>query len=248
MWQRKGKLWYFFVPYCLSTCSNCLKGQNNYLKQFLAHETSYLAHLLNLEMAPTLSSCSLCSQQDPIFRCLDCYGQHLLCKDCLIKSHVQHPFHRPQQWKEGSFEKVSLCDLGYVFNLGHSGSGPPCPKNDNLFGDRLMTMVHFNGVFEHCVRFCRCKGASSDHEQLFVHRLFPSTFDRPETAFTFDLLDCYEIDAVECKTSAQSFFHKLRRFTNNAFPDDVPVGLAICFISLNIKLTLINKEPISGTY
>jgi hypothetical protein len=32
---------------------------------------------------------------------------------------------------------------------------------------------------------------------------------------------------VECKTSAQSFFQKLRRRTNNAFPDEVPVSSAL---------------------
>lgn len=86
-----------------------------------------------------------------------------------------------------------------------------------------MTIIHVNGIFEHCVRFCRCLGAFPEHEQLFMHRLFSSTFDRPETAFTLDVLDCYGIEATECKTSAQSFFQKLRRVTNNAFPDDLPV-------------------------
>lgn len=86
-----------------------------------------------------------------------------------------------------------------------------------------MTIIHTNGIFEHCVRFCRCQGAIPEHEQLFTHRLFSSTFNRPETAFTFDVLDCYGIDAMECKTSAQSFFQKLRRVTDNAFPDDLPV-------------------------
>jgi hypothetical protein len=36
-------------------------------------------------------------------------------------------------------------------------------------------------------------------------------------------LDSFEIDALECKTSAMSFFNKLRRQTNNAFPHRVPV-------------------------
>jgi CxC2 like cysteine cluster associated with KDZ transposases len=87
-----------------------------------------------------------------------------------------------------------------------------------------MVVIHVNGIFELSVRFCRCRGTLSDHEQLFRHRLFPSTFNRPESAFTFDLLDYYGIDAMECKTSAQSFFQKLRRVTNNAFPDEVPVS------------------------
>jgi CxC2 like cysteine cluster associated with KDZ transposases len=92
-----------------------------------------------------------------------------------------------------------------------------------MFGDRRLTVIHVNGIFEHCVRFCKCQGAKSEHIQLFDHRLFPSTFDRPETAFTLDVLEYYGIDAMECKTSSQSFFQKLRRVTNNAFPEEVPV-------------------------
>jgi CxC2 like cysteine cluster associated with KDZ transposases len=203
--------------------SDNFQGQNDFLKQFISHEKAYLSHLLDLEMPPTNLACSSCGHIEAGFRCLDCYGSHWWCRSCLIARHAQHPFHRPQQWKDNSFEHVSLCDLGYIFILGHSGSGHSCPEDDNLFGDRHMTVVHVNGVFEHCIRFCRCPGASFEHEQLFCHRLFPSTFDRPETAFTLDVLDYYGIDAMECKTSAKSFFQKLRRVTNNAFPDEVPV-------------------------
>ena len=193
------------------------------MKQFIDHEKTYLNHLLNLEMPPTDLSCSTCSSLDGQFRCLDCYGQHWWCRGCFVKCHAHHPFHRPQQWKDGSFENVSLCDLGYVFKLGHSSSGRSCPEGDNVFGDRRMTVIHVNGIFEHCVRFCKCQGANPEHLQLFDHHLFPSTFDRPETAFTLDVLEYYGIDAMECKTSAQSFFQKLRRFENNAFPEEVPV-------------------------
>jgi hypothetical protein len=208
--------------------SDHLKGQNDFLQQFLNHEKSYLDHLLNLEIPPPNLSCHSCGDVESRFRCLDCYGPHWWCQTCIVNNHSQHPFHRPQQWKEGSFENISLCELGYVFVLGHSSSGSQCPEGD-LFGDRRMVLIHVNGVFEHCVRFCRCRGATSEHEQLFCHRLFPSTFDRPETAFSLDVLDYYGIDAMECKTSAQSFFQKLRRVTNNAFPDEVPVSLRFNF-------------------
>jgi hypothetical protein len=119
---------------------------------------------------------------------------------------------------------VAFSDLGYVFILGHSNSGHYCQDDGDLFGDRRMTLIHVHGIFQLCVRFCRCQGASPEHEQLFRHRLFPSSFNRPETAFTLDVLDYYGIDAMECKTSAQSFFQKLRRVTNNAFPEEVPVS------------------------
>jgi len=183
-------------------------------------------HILDLEIPPTDLSCSTCGSLEGRFRCLDCYGQHWMCQGCLVNCHAHHPFHRPQEWKDGSFENVSLCKMGYVFVLGSSSSGCRCTDDDNMFGgDRQMTIVHVNGIFEHCVRFCKCLGANSEHIQLFDHRLFSATFDRPETAFTLDVLEYYGIDAMECKTSAQSFFQKLRRVTNNAFPEEVPVSL-----------------------
>jgi hypothetical protein len=219
---KRQTLVIFGYSQCLRLLSDYLKGQNDFLKQFLGHENAYLKHLLDLEMPPNDLSCSACGNLDAKFRCLDCYGQHWWCQGCLLHLHIHHPFHRPQEWSNGSFEAVSLCDLGYVFTLGHSSSGRCCPDND-VFGDRRMTIIHVNGIFEHCVRFCKCLGADSEHIQLFDHRLFSSTFDRPETAFTLDVLDYYGIDAMECKTSAQSFFQKLRRVTNNAFPEEVPV-------------------------
>ena len=117
-------------------------------------------------------ACTTCGHIEAGFRCLDCYGAHWWCQPCLIACHAQHPFHCPQQWKETSFENVSLCDLGYVFTLGHSSSGHLCPKDGNLFGDHHMTVIHVNGVFEHCIRFCHCPGASPEHEQLFATGYF----------------------------------------------------------------------------
>ena len=182
-----------------------MKGQNDFLKQFVEHEKSYLDHLLNLELPPTNIHCVVCGSSEAQFRCQDCYGPHWWCKPCLIKSHAHHPFHRPQRWKDESFENVSLCDMGYTFVLGHSTAGSRCPEDDDLFGDRKMILIHVNGIFEHCVRFCRCKSAISEHEQLFGHRLFSSSFERPVTAFTLDVLEYYGIDAMECKTCSELF-------------------------------------------
>ena len=78
----------------------------------------------------------------------------------------------PQQWKDWSFENVSLCDLGYVFILGHSSSGHSCPEDDNLFGDWWMILIKVNGAFEHCIRFCCCHGASSEHKHFSATNYF----------------------------------------------------------------------------
>ncbi|KAG1828201.1 hypothetical protein EV424DRAFT_1344918 [Suillus variegatus] len=68
-----------------------------------------------------------------------------------------------------------------------------------------------------------CPGAEKDrHLHLLKAKLFPASITRPQSAFTFDVLDNFLIDALECKTSAMSFYQKLRRFTNNAFPHTIP--------------------------
>ncbi|KAG1838555.1 hypothetical protein F4604DRAFT_1572198 [Suillus subluteus] len=87
-----------------------------------------------------------------------------------------------------------------------------------------LIIIHSTGVFIHNVQWCHCPGSSvhQQHLHLLKARLFPASTSRPRTAFTFDVLDHFLIDALECKTSAMSFFQKLRRLTNNAFPDSVP--------------------------
>ncbi|KAG2126562.1 uncharacterized protein EDB93DRAFT_1243825 [Suillus bovinus] len=86
-----------------------------------------------------------------------------------------------------------------------------------------MVFIVRKGVFSHNVVWCSCPGSSrSQHLQLLKTGLFPASTTRPRTAFTFEVLDLFLIDALECKTSASSFFEKLRRMANNSFLDKVP--------------------------
>ncbi|KAI6027080.1 hypothetical protein EDC04DRAFT_2869194 [Pisolithus marmoratus] len=88
-----------------------------------------------------------------------------------------------------------------------------------------MTIVHTEGIFTHKISWCSCPGSDPIdwHLSLLREQLFPASMSKPKTAFTFDVLNHFLIDALECKTSAMSFYQKLKRFTNNAFPDRVPV-------------------------
>ena len=89
-----------------------------------------------------------------------------------------------------------------------------------------MTVVHTNGIFTHQVSWCCCPGADSKgwHFELLKERLFPARITKPKTAFSFQVLDHFLIDALECKTSAMSFYQKLKRITSNAFPEQLPVS------------------------
>src|SRR5882672_5354309 len=88
-----------------------------------------------------------------------------------------------------------------------------------------LVIAHSNGVFHHHIQWCACPGSAPHHIQLFRHGLFSASVIFPKTAFTFDVLDHFYMDAMECKSPRLSFFQKLRRFTNNAAPASVPVGL-----------------------
>jgi hypothetical protein len=106
------------------------------------------------------------------------------------------------------------------------------PENVPDDGTVTVNIVHTTGVFKHKVRWCQCQSAAKKPVQLFQMRLFSASYSRPETAFTFDVLDHFYIDAMECKTAAARFVKKLCRLTNNAFPHKVPVSA----IALHVKI------------
>ena len=87
----------------------------------------------------------------------------------------------------------------------------------------MMCIVDRSGVHDIPVHWCRCPNHHSDERQLLAMGLFPSTYLVIKTAFTFQVLDDFRMDNLECKTSALNFYNKLRRITSNAFPDSVKV-------------------------
>ena len=129
---------------------------------------------------------------------------------------------------------------GVCLHLGHGGE--PCPadhtgrdeqetepgnsdedEEDGADGVPLagwekhdgwcLVIINTLGVHQLRISWCQCSTAEEPHIQLLRNRFFPASVKRPSTAFTFSLLDYFHIDSVECKTSALSFFSKLRRLT-----------------------------------
>jgi CxC2 like cysteine cluster associated with KDZ transposases len=174
----------------------------------------------------------------------------LLCKDCCIGVHQHNPFHKIQHWTGKFFNRADLGDLGLSINLGHNGA--LCPQyrisetwedmedvdvqadEDNYVMDeedtdlfhtkkKSMVFVDSSGIYQRNIRWCQCSTAAPYDIQLLDMRLFPATSSRPSTAFTFTVLDQFYIEAMECKTSAFSFYSKLRRLTDNCFPHLIPV-------------------------
>jgi CxC2 like cysteine cluster associated with KDZ transposases len=119
-------------------------------------------------------------------------------------------------------EAIHLDRLG-----GASGNHP---EKQSLWGPTApgmhqMVVVTSTRIFCCRVRLCHCRGQMEEHIQLLHFNLFPASIKRPSMAFTFDVLDHFHIDAMECKTAALNFYNKLRRLTNNTFPATTPVSV-----------------------
>jgi hypothetical protein len=227
------------------------KTQNDFLREYCTHRSEFLQALLEGEAPHGDGICWVCKSKQGLIKCLDCFGRHLACRECCISEHQNHPFHRVELWNGSSFLKSSLYKLGFVMYLGHGGQTCPCiveggdiwedveldpetgfcpedwqeiPEEKVKKGpENTLVIVDSLGVFRHRIGWCQCPGALDHKMQLFHDSLFPASLDQPSSAFTFSVLDHFYIDAMECKTAAHSFFRKLCRITNNAFPNNVPV-------------------------
>ena len=236
---------------CCATCANIYQqSQNDFLREWITKRESFLQLLLELEGRSDDGLCCQCGASDRHFHCLDCIGNLAHCHGCFMKLHKLLPFHRIQKRTGTYFSKTTLLNQGYILYLGHHREMCPetndpwldteeyLPGTDNVdlledtmeekTGDLLensnINMVHTTGVFKHKVQWCQCPSAPDKTVQLFQMRLFPASHVWPENAFTFDVLDHFHIDAMECKTAAASFAKKLCHLTNNAFPYMVPVS------------------------
>ena len=101
--------------------------------------------------------------------------------------------------------------------------GPKTGHNDKYEGP-IITVVDRSGVHEIGISWCCCREAPERDMQLMMAGLFPATFRNPKTVFTFQVLEDFHLDNLECKTTPSQFFSRLRRLTNDEFPNTVPVG------------------------
>jgi CxC2 like cysteine cluster associated with KDZ transposases len=170
-----------------------------------------------------------------MFRCLDCFHQGVFCHVCCLETHQWQPFHCVEEWTGSYFKPVTLFDLGLLLHLGHKGDRCPSATdashsastshiNDDDSEDTKLTVVDKGGVQVHRIRWCACRHSPDHHIQLLQMGLYPATIDNPRTVFTFRCLRYFHIDSMECRTSALNFYTKLKRLTNDTFPNKVPVS------------------------
>ena len=115
-----------------------------------------------------------------------------------------------------------------------------------------LIIVTSTSVFKCSVWWCQCANSSEKYVQLLHVRLFPASFKNPKTTFTFEVLDHFWVDTLECKTAAMNFMRKIQQISNEAFPSDVAVGIRLfgwlyC-VNDNYRTAIGNyfESPVSG--
>jgi len=224
----------------------------------------YLHTLLESDGWTGDGRCNHCRNSTASVRCMDCFGRSFLCRDCMVTSHQNLPFHRVEAWNGRCFVPSSLFDQGFILHVGHGGRVCPGPEEEDGWEDmdnygtlptpldfvespienidpmpstkvNVIVVVDTAGIFRHRVSWCTCHAKPDYPLMLFRDHLFPASFSRPETVFTFNVLDNFYMDSMECKTSANNFYNKLSRLTSNTFPHDVPVS-SIIFSSVKCSI------------
>ncbi|KAG1888829.1 hypothetical protein F4604DRAFT_1915889 [Suillus subluteus] len=97
----------------------------------------------------------------------------------------------------------------YSNDIDDLPTGVPFIKNHKT----MTTIVDKSGVHTHIIKYCTCADAPSADIQPFQMGMFPASFD---------VLDDFLLDNLECGTSAMNYYNKLRRMTTGVFPHLVP--------------------------
>lgn len=98
----------------------------------------------------------------------------------------------------------------------------PHPPPTDHHGNRFIKVVALTGIHHLPVVACYCTDAADEYLQFMQIELFPASYKRVVTAFTFALMDDFRLSNLECKVSAYQYFQKIRRTTNPVFPHSVP--------------------------
>ncbi|KZS94987.1 hypothetical protein SISNIDRAFT_396790, partial [Sistotremastrum niveocremeum HHB9708] len=156
------------------------------------------------------------------FACIDCFQPPRLCQDCMLRAHEHHPLHRIQKWCGTHWEHTTLHQIGLVVRLGHA-PGWECSLPHRY--EHPITVLHTNGFHDVSVVFCGCALDGNDllkRNQLLRARWFPASQDKPQTAFTFDVLELFHQITSVSGYSAHQYHSALQNLTDNSGTRRVP--------------------------
>ncbi|KAF7342850.1 CxC2 domain-containing protein [Mycena sanguinolenta] len=158
--------------------------------------------------------CPRCNMEIPKYRCQECTGGALLCRDCCVKEHATNPLHVIFEWTGIFFVKTSLRALGLRIQFGHV-PGEACANPQPGYGE--FVVLHLNGIHTVNVDFCACDSElrTETYIQLLRAGWYPASDERPQTAATFVLLNQFHLHTLQAKTTAYDFYSVLERLTDS---------------------------------
>ncbi|KAJ7174319.1 hypothetical protein C8R46DRAFT_891688 [Mycena filopes] len=192
------------------------------LKQWVPAVDEYLAEFLRLEGKGFVARdwCPACPEKtrvaNPEYRCIDCFHPDLLCSQCCVAQHRDHPLDRIEMWNGEFFDAVSLKSLGLRIQFGH-GSFETCGNPQP--GHTDFTVLHSNGIHSVNVDFCGCDQAhlaGTPREQVLRRSWYPATDLEPRTCATFRLVELFHILTLQGKVTTYDFYSGLEKVTDNS--------------------------------
>ncbi|KAJ6513461.1 hypothetical protein C8R45DRAFT_813279 [Mycena sanguinolenta] len=198
----------------LCECRRILQDDN--LRYWVSNfRDSYLRVLVTRE-GPMLDvgACACACDKPAKYRCGECYGGKMLCKECIVEGHRLRPFCRIQGWNGRFFERRELRQLGLRVQLGHPDN-QPCPRAH--YGRNKFVVIAPNGFHHLAVDYCQCRlsDAKPRWEQLLSYGWFPSTPDNPKSVITIPTLKLFHAVSLQGKTTIYHFFNALAKITDN---------------------------------
>lgn len=113
------------------------------------------------------------------------------------------------------FEDMSLKAVGLTIQLSHQHDMLACSNPVPLHDDFMV--IHINSLHNVKVLLCGCNKASctGDHiQQLLRTNLWPAMDAKPNTCFSFQMLENYHIMSLQGKVSMYDYYHVLEQMTN----------------------------------
>ena len=189
------------------------------------------------------TTCSANSQNEPLYRCCDCFIGQPICKSCCLSAHLQQPLHVIevsrfflsrfffsvliiwlQEWNGEFFNRTLLKVLGLWVQLGHP-IGVKCINPQPVL--KRVFVLHLSGIHEIAVDYCNCdeKGnAGNWRTQCLWREWMPATHKNPETCCTFCLMEVFHLQNLQAKTSAYDFYTTLAKLSDNTGTHALPVS------------------------
>ncbi|KAJ7121211.1 hypothetical protein C8R46DRAFT_1238477 [Mycena filopes] len=181
---------------CASCCYDMhVCNQSHILEEYLVEEkvwTSSSLQRTGLHMHFTMN-CGSCGtvvaaagKREPDIGTLACpeCKDSLRCQDCCILDHAASPLHGVRMWNGRYWERFSLRDIGFVYNMGHEGRVCRSPEAVST-----LIVITLHGLVKIAVKYCRCgkfvDGLEGRREQIEYTGWYPSLLEHDGMCSTF---------------------------------------------------------------